>query len=103
MTAALTYHGHACFTIEGAGKTIWLDPFPSDNPQADIRVDDVEEADYILVSHGHGDHFGDALALARKTGATIISNNEIASYCGEREPQLMACTSEAATSSPLVG
>lgn len=85
MTAALTYHGHACFTIEGAGKTIWLDPFLSDNPQADIGVDDVEEADYVLVSHGHGDHFGDALAVARKTGATIISNDEIACYCGERQ------------------
>ncbi len=84
MTAALTYHGHACFSIEGAGKTIWLDPFLSDNPQADIRVDDVDEADYILVSHGHGDHFGDALALARKTGATIISNNEMVLLWGER-------------------
>jgi L-ascorbate metabolism protein UlaG (beta-lactamase superfamily) len=81
MTVELTYHGHACFSVEGGGKTIWLDPFLADNPQADIAPDDVTQADYILVSHGHGDHLGDALPMARRTGATIISNNEIAAYC----------------------
>jgi L-ascorbate metabolism protein UlaG (beta-lactamase superfamily) len=84
MTATLTYHGHACFSVEGAGKTIWLDPFLTGNPQAEIQADDVEVVDYILVSHGHGDHFGDAIAMAQKTGATIISNHEIASYCQEQ-------------------
>ena len=81
MTAKLTYHGHSCFSVEGAGNTIWLDPFLGGNPQADIGPDDVTKADYILVSHGHGDHLGDAVAISRQTGATIISNNEIATYC----------------------
>jgi L-ascorbate metabolism protein UlaG (beta-lactamase superfamily) len=78
MTVRLIYHGHACFIIEGAGKTIWLDPFVTDNPLADIHLDDIKEADYILVSHGHGDHLGDAIAIAQQTGAMIISNHEIA-------------------------
>ena len=81
MTVRLTYHGHACFSVEAAGKTSWIDPFLSDNPRADVGPDDIEQADYILVSHGHGDHFGDAIPIARRTGATIITNNEIAVYC----------------------
>jgi L-ascorbate metabolism protein UlaG (beta-lactamase superfamily) len=84
MTAKLTYHGHACFSLEGAGYTIWLDPFLSGNPQADIGPDEVTRADYVLVTHGHGDHLGDAIPIARRTGATIISNNEIATYCEEQ-------------------
>jgi len=84
VTVTLTYHGHACFSVEGEGNTIWLDPFLSDNPQADVGPNDVTKADYILVTHGHGDHLGDAVAISRQTGATIISNNEIATYCEEQ-------------------
>jgi len=84
MTVELTYHGHACFSVEAGGKIIWLDPFLAGNPQADIAPDEVTQADYILVSHGHGDHLGDALPIAQRTGATIISNNEIATYCVEQ-------------------
>jgi L-ascorbate metabolism protein UlaG (beta-lactamase superfamily) len=83
MTVRLTYHGHCCFSVEGAGKTIWLDPFLTNNPLADIHVDDIEEADYILVSHGHGDHLGDSIAIAQRTGAMLISNHEIAAYWQE--------------------
>jgi L-ascorbate metabolism protein UlaG (beta-lactamase superfamily) len=79
--ATLTYHGHACFSVGGGGYTIWIDPFLTGNPQADLAARDVEEADYILVSHGHGDHLGDAVSIARRTGATVISNDEIAVYC----------------------
>jgi L-ascorbate metabolism protein UlaG (beta-lactamase superfamily) len=79
--ATLTYHGHACFSVRGGGYTIWIDPFLTGNPQADLAARDVEEADYILVSHGHGDHLGDAVSIARRTGATAISNAEIAVYC----------------------
>jgi L-ascorbate metabolism protein UlaG (beta-lactamase superfamily) len=84
MTATLTYHGHACFSVEGGGYTIWLDPFLSGNPQADVGPNEVTKADYVLVSHGHRDHLGDAIPIARQTGATIISNNEIATYCEEQ-------------------
>lgn len=80
MSVTLTWHGHACWTIESNGTTLLIDPFLSDNPLADIGPDDVDP-DYILISHGHFDHVGDAVAIAKRTGATIISNFEIVSYC----------------------
>ncbi len=80
MAVELTFHGHASFNIRGGGATLLLDPFFTDNPLADVSADSVE-ADYILVSHGHGDHFGDTVAIARLTGATVISNFEIVTYC----------------------
>lgn len=78
--AKLTYHGHATCSIEtGEGTKIVIDPFFGDNPACDITVDDVE-ADFILVTHGHGDHIGDLLPLARRTGALVISTYEIVSW-----------------------
>ena len=81
MTVELKYYGHACFGIEGGGATVLIDPFLTDNPQATISADEAK-ADYILVSHGHGDHLGDAVAIAQRTGATIVANFEICTYCG---------------------
>jgi L-ascorbate metabolism protein UlaG (beta-lactamase superfamily) len=60
-------------------ERIIVDPFFTDNPRASTSVDKVD-ADYILVSHGHGDHVGDVEALAKRTKALIIANNEIAVY-----------------------
>ncbi|MGD8519145.1 MAG: metal-dependent hydrolase [Anaerolineae bacterium] len=72
----LTYHSHACFSIVVGDTHLLIDPFLSDNSLADVAADEVE-ADYILVSHGHGDHVGDTVAIAQRTGATTISNFEI--------------------------
>jgi L-ascorbate metabolism protein UlaG (beta-lactamase superfamily) len=72
----LTYHSHACFSIRVADMVVWIDPFLTGNELADVQADAVQ-ADYILVSHGHGDHVGDAVAMARRTGAMTISNFEI--------------------------
>lgn len=83
MTVKLTYHGHAAWTIESDGYTILIDPFFTDNPLADVKAEDVK-ADYILVSHAHGDHLGDTIEIARRTGATVISNYEIYNYCVAR-------------------
>jgi L-ascorbate metabolism protein UlaG (beta-lactamase superfamily) len=77
MAVTLTYYGHSCFQIEGGGATLLVDPFLTGNPQAAIGADDAE-ADYILVSHAHGDHLGDAVPIALRTGATIVANHEIA-------------------------
>lgn len=78
--AKLTFHGHATCSIEtDDGTKIVIDPFFGDNPACDITVDDVE-ADFILVTHGHGDHIGDLLPLARRTGALVISTYEIVSW-----------------------
>ena len=76
MTTKLTFLGHSAFQIEAGGKVILIDPFLTGNPQASVSADQVQ-ADYIIVSHGHGDHVGDTVAIANRTGATVISNHEI--------------------------
>jgi len=72
----LTYHGHSCFGIDVDGTRLLIDPFLTGNELADITADQVE-ADYILISHGHGDHVGDTIQIAERTGAMTISNFEI--------------------------
>jgi len=79
MTVKITWYGHACFLIETKGTKLLTDPFLTGNQLAPVRVDMVE-ADYILVSHGHGDHVGDGVAIAKRTGATVISNFEIQNW-----------------------
>ena len=73
----VTYYGHACFAAEVANRTLLFDPFITGNELArNVNVNKVP-ADYILISHGHGDHVGDAASIAKRTGATIVSNFEI--------------------------
>lgn len=76
----LTYYGHSCVGINTNGKNLLIDPFISPNPQASHINIDTLEVDYILISHAHYDHIMDVEAIAKRTGATIISNFEIASY-----------------------
>jgi L-ascorbate metabolism protein UlaG (beta-lactamase superfamily) len=80
----VTYYGHSCFAAEIAGKTLLFDPFISPNPLASAIDPASLAADYILLSHGHEDHVADAEAIARRTGATIISNFEIVSWYGRK-------------------
>jgi L-ascorbate metabolism protein UlaG (beta-lactamase superfamily) len=80
----LTFHGHACFTAEGDGKRVIFDPFLTGNPKTDIPADRVPKLDAILLSHGHGDHLGDAIPLARRDSATIVATAELAAFCGEQ-------------------
>lgn len=75
----LTYHSHACFGIKVGDVHLLIDPFLTGNELADISADQVP-ADYILVSHGHGDHVGDTVAISKRTGAMTISNFEIQSW-----------------------
>jgi len=79
MTAKLTWYGHSCFLIETDKAKLLIDPFLSGNPLAPVKADEVT-ADYILVSHGHGDHLGDSIDIAKRTGATVISNFEIQNW-----------------------
>ncbi|MBI2343717.1 MAG: metal-dependent hydrolase [Deltaproteobacteria bacterium] len=80
----LRFHGHSCWEIQGAAHRILIDPFLTGNPQADVARADVTALDAILVSHGHSDHLGDTVALAKQTGAVVIANYEIATYCAQR-------------------
>ena len=77
---ALTYLSHSAFLVEGEAGSLLIDPFITGNPKATVKLEDLRP-DYILVSHGHGDHLGDTIGIAKLSGATVISNYEIALYC----------------------
>jgi L-ascorbate metabolism protein UlaG (beta-lactamase superfamily) len=79
MSTRVRWLGHACVQVETDGQTVLIDPFLTGNPAASTTADQVA-ANFILVSHGHSDHVGDAVAIARRTGATAISNFEIAKW-----------------------
>lgn len=79
----ITYHGHSCFLVETSHARILIDPFLTGNDLAVIKPEDVK-CDYILISHGHEDHTGDAFAIAQNNAATIVANYEIAEYFGAR-------------------
>src|SRR5271170_7807738 len=79
MATRIRWLGHACLLVESDGINILIDPFLTGNPAAAIKADQAE-ADFILVSHGHGDHVGDTIAIARRTGATVICNYEISEW-----------------------
>lgn len=74
----LTYFGHSAFQIETQGTTLLVDPFLTDNPHTEVSPDELE-ADVILLTHAHADHWGDTPAIAERTGALVISNFEIIS------------------------
>ncbi len=80
MGIKITWHGHATFSLAIDGVDVVVDPFFADhNPVAGKRVEEVA-ADFILQTHGHGDHITDTVALARRTGAQVIANFEIANW-----------------------
>jgi L-ascorbate metabolism protein UlaG (beta-lactamase superfamily) len=79
----LTYLGHSAFHLQGSKGQLVIDPFLSGNPSAAARVDEIS-ADYILLSHGHGDHLGDGIEMALAQKATIIAPYELANYCAAR-------------------
>ncbi len=79
MSVKLTWYGHATLGLEVDGYKLLVDPFFTGNPAASTTADAVE-ADFILVSHGHGDHIGDTVSIAKRTGALVIANYEITNW-----------------------
>ncbi len=76
----LTYYGHSCFSVTANGKKLLFDPFITGNELAKHIDINTIEADYILLSHGHGDHVADVEAIAKRTGAKIIAAYEVAMW-----------------------
>ena len=76
----ITFYGHACVGVEFGGKHLLFDPFITGNPIATAVDVDKIPADYILISHGHGDHVADMERIAKRTNATVVSNAEIAGW-----------------------
>jgi len=78
----LTYFGHSCFSVETGGKTLLFDPFVSQSPTAKaagIAADELT-ADYVLVTHGHGDHVGDTKDIASRTDAPVVACHEVCQW-----------------------
>jgi L-ascorbate metabolism protein UlaG (beta-lactamase superfamily) len=78
----IRFLGHAAFALEHDGKTVLIDPFLTGNPKAAASADEVN-ADAILLTHGHGDHYGDTVDIAKRTGAPVVAIVEIAGEIAE--------------------
>ncbi|MFD1206958.1 MULTISPECIES: metal-dependent hydrolase [Sporosarcina] len=77
----ISYHGHSIVKIDTKGKTILFDPFITGNGLTDLKVEE-EKPDVILLTHGHNDHVGDTIELAKKNDAFVIAPVELANYLG---------------------
>jgi L-ascorbate metabolism protein UlaG (beta-lactamase superfamily) len=83
MAVQVTWLAHSGFKLNIGARTVLIDPFLTGNPLAPVKADQLA-ADFILLSHGHGDHIGDAPAIARRTGATVVANNEIGHWLRDK-------------------
>ena len=80
----LTYLSHSCFFIETSSHRPIIDPFLTNNPLAKTKPNEVE-CDFVLVTHGHFDHVGDAVEIARRNDATIIASYEVADFLAQEK------------------
>lgn len=82
----LTYLSHSCFLVETSTHRLIIDPFLSGNPLAKTKPGEIE-CDFVLVTHGHFDHLGDAVKIARRNKATVISSYEVADFLAQKKIQ----------------
>ena len=82
-----TYYGHASFLLDDGTSKVLTDPFLTGNPLAAIQADEAE-CDYILLTHAHGDHLGDAPAIAKRTGAMVLGIPEVLDICLQAESDI---------------
>lgn len=75
----IEFHGQSCIYFEHNGQKVVVDPFINGNPLSDLNADTIE-VDYIVLTHGHGDHLGDTVEIAKRTGAKVIGTPELAAY-----------------------
>ena len=79
MGTRLTWYGHAAFSLKVDDAHVLIDPFLNNNALSPVSADEVE-ADYVVITHGHGDHVGDTVEIAQRTGALVISNFAICNW-----------------------
>lgn len=75
----IIWYGHSCLLINTGKTTLLIDPFLADNPKAPVGPEQLDP-EYILLTHGHGDHVGDTVAIAKRCGATVVANFEICNW-----------------------
>ncbi|PID59295.1 MAG: metal-dependent hydrolase [Ignavibacteriae bacterium] len=81
----LRYFSHSAFQITtDSDKVILIDPFLDDNPTSPVKSEEIEKVDYIVLTHGHGDHIGDSFKIAKRTNPLFICVNELADYCATK-------------------
>lgn len=83
MSTQITWYGHATLGMNTSGYKLIIDPYFNGNPSSPIKADQVQ-ADYLLITHGHGDHVGDSVAIAQRTNAEVISNAEIVKWISQQ-------------------
>ena len=76
--------GHSAFMIEGEGIKALIDPFISGNPNSDISIEDLKDITHVFVTHGHGDHLGDTINIAKRDNAKVICNFEIGQFLSDK-------------------
>jgi L-ascorbate metabolism protein UlaG (beta-lactamase superfamily) len=86
----LRFLGHACFTLSDGDTTVLIDPFLTGNPKAVMSAEEAQ-ATTILLTHGHSDHVGDTVAIAKRTGAVVMAITEIAGELGEQDLEVRNC------------
>jgi len=79
----VTYYGHSAFRLSDGSQSLIIDPFLSNNPVSPVKAEEIK-ADYVVLTHAHGDHIGDALKIAQQNNATIIAVFELANYCASK-------------------
>jgi L-ascorbate metabolism protein UlaG (beta-lactamase superfamily) len=80
----ITYHGHSVLHVETESSSIWIDPFLTYNGLCHAKPDEVK-ADVILLTHGHNDHVGDTVEIAKRTGALVVAPFELAEYLEKKD------------------
>src|SRR5699024_5339462 len=85
----LSYHGHSIIALENNGSKVLVDPFINGNELTDLIADEVE-TDYIVLTHGHNDHVGDTVDIAKRNNATVIAPVELADYIGSKDIEVVA-------------